>query len=71
MNAASNNAESLRRQWEEHMELGHDSLPPWYWSRPEREARRDAWVAERLKAQPSPPDPAVRAPHSTETEPCP
>jgi len=30
------------------MEVSHDTLPPWYWSRPQREARRDAWVAERL-----------------------
>lgn len=39
---------ALRQAWEEHMETAHDSLPPWYWSRPEREARRDAWVAARL-----------------------
>lgn len=42
--------DTLRRQWEEQMEAAHDSLPPWYWSRPEREARRDAWVAARLEA---------------------
>lgn len=46
--------EALRRQWEEQMEVTHDSLPPWYWSRPEREARRDAWVAARLHDHPAP-----------------
>lgn len=46
--------DALRRQWEEQMEIAHDTLPPWYWSRAEREARRDAWVAARLAAAPAP-----------------
>lgn len=54
MTTAASDIEALRRAWEDHMEVGHDSLPPWYWSRPQREARRDAWVAERLNA-PHPP----------------
>jgi len=50
--STASDVEALRRAWEDQMEIGHDSLPPWYWSRPQREARRDAWVAERLNATP-------------------
>jgi hypothetical protein len=55
MTAAPATPEALRQAWEEQMEIAHDTLPPWYWSRPQREARRDAWVAARL-ANPSHPD---------------